>query len=115
VTVSADDFNNLQTMAKKQIATTKSTKKLKSQVAELTQENRELTAKVEDLKAKSGKSIKLQIENDNLKKKIGVLQNSLDWVMKFIEKFDLSERLESFLNQFRERGQESKNKGFLEL
>jgi regulator of replication initiation timing len=108
LTVSADDFENLKVLAKKQAASVKSTKQLKSQVAELTQENQALTAENKDLKAKSGNSIQLRLENDRLKKQVSSLQNSLDWVMKFIEKFNLEERLEAFLSQFRERGNNRK-------
>jgi regulator of replication initiation timing len=115
VTVSADDFENLKTLARKQVVSTKNTKKLKSQVEELTQENQALMVENKDLKAKSGNSIQIRLENDRLRKKVGVLQNSLDWVMKFIEKFNLEERLETFLSQFRERERENKRSHGQEL
>jgi regulator of replication initiation timing len=115
VAVKKDDYENLQALAQKQVVSTKNTKKLKLQVAELTQENQALTVENKDLKAKSGNSIQLRLENDKLKKKIGVLQNSLDWVMKFVEKFNLEERLETFLSQFRERERENKRSHGQEL
>jgi hypothetical protein len=98
VTVAADDFENLQTLAQKQIVSAKSTKKLKSEVADLKAENRDLSDKVVDLTAKAGKSIKLQIENEQLQKKVGFLQSMLDKVLDFVAKFGLREKLEQFLN-----------------
>lgn len=95
VTLAEDDFNNLQTLAQKQIVSAKSTKKLKSEVAELKQANSELVAKVKDLKIKSGKSIKLQIENDKLKQRVSLL----DKILEFIDRLGLREKLELFLNQ----------------
>ena len=95
VTLAEDDFNNLQTLAQKQIVSAKSTKKLKSEVAELKAENRELSEKVEDLTEKSGKSIRLQIENDKLKQRVSLL----DKILEFIDRLGLREKLDLFLNQ----------------
>jgi regulator of replication initiation timing len=93
VTLAEDDFNNLQTLAQKQIVSAKSTKKLKSRVSELEQTNSELVAKVEDLTVKSGKSIKLQIENDKLKQRVSLL----DKILEFIDRLGLREKLDLFL------------------
>jgi len=107
VTVSANDFNNLQALAQKQVVSTRSTKKLKSQVAELTQENQALTAENKNLKANSGNSIQLRLENDRLKKKVGMF----DKILEFIDFLGLRERLQLFLNQQeKQREHERKNK-----
>jgi hypothetical protein len=106
VTVSVNDFNNLKALAKKQVVFTRSTNKLKSQVAELTQEVQSLTAENKDLKAKSGKSIKLQIENAKLKKQVEFFKSNLARVLEFIEKFNFEEKLEAFLNKPRKQERE---------
>jgi len=112
VTVAADDFNNLQALAQKQVISIKNTKKLKAQVSELTQENQVLSAENKDLKAKSGNSIQLRLENDKLKKKIGML----DKILEFIDFLGLRERLQLFLNQQeKQREHERKNKDSHEL
>jgi regulator of replication initiation timing len=102
VTVSADDFENLQTMGKKQIVSSKSTKKLKSQVTELIQENQALIVENKDLKAKSSNSIQLRLENDRLNKQVNSLQEKLSRILDFIEKLNLKARLEVFLSQLLE-------------
>jgi hypothetical protein len=62
----------------------------------LTQENQVLSDKVEDLTAKSGKSIKLQIENGKLKKQVEFFRSNLARVLEFIEKFNLEKNLKRF-------------------
>jgi FtsZ-binding cell division protein ZapB len=110
VTVSADDFEKLQVAAKKHIVSVKSAKKSKSEIAELKQENRALTAENAELKKKSEVSIKLRIENEQLKQKVGFLQNGLAKVLEFIEKLNLKERLKLFLNPPRERKRDTKRR-----
>jgi len=110
-TVSSDDFDKLQATAKKQIVYEKTNKKLKSDVAELKQENQKLSEVVEDLNRKCGKTIKLTLENAELKKKISFLQNRLAQVLEFVEKLGLKERLEAFWNPpIKQREHEHKNK-----
>jgi len=110
VTVSTDDFNNLQTLAKKQIASVKTTKKLRDENATLKQENQTLSADNAKLKAQYGKTIHLTMENEKLKNEVGFLKNSLAKIMEFIERFNLKERLDLFLNPPERRLQQAKNK-----
>jgi hypothetical protein len=112
VTVSADDFENLKTLAKKQAASVKSTKQLKSENAALKEEKQSLVAENKDLKAKSGNSIQLRLEIDRLQKKV----NLLDKILEFIDFFGLRERLQLFLNQQEKQHEhERKNKNSHEL
>jgi regulator of replication initiation timing len=107
VTVSTDDFENLKTLAKKQAVSAKSTKKLKSQVADLTQENQALVAENKDLKAKSGNSIKMQIEYGKLRQKLNTLESTLSRIYDFLERFNLRERLEEFMKSFSQQRKKS--------
>jgi len=97
VTVNADDFENLQTLAQKQIATVKTTKKLKSEVAELKENNSKLAAENAKLKEHSQGIIHLQLENGELKKKVGNLEKMLDKIYDFLDRFNLQERLDEFI------------------
>lgn len=113
VTVTRDDYDKLTDLAKKHIAAESKENSLQKRIETLTSENRQLTAEKEqlteqntELRAENGRLqsvngkialAKLQSERDNL-------QRMLDKVMEFINKMELVEKLQAFLNP-RGRGQ----------
>jgi hypothetical protein len=58
-----------------------------------------LKADNEKWKSKSNGAIQLKFENDKLKKKVSVLENTISRIMEFLERLNLREKLELFLKQ----------------
>ena len=98
VTINADDYTNLQATAQKYIALDKSKKKLKARIAELEQDNQSLTAANARLKNDVQGEIHLKLEIGKLKNELSDLRNTVAKIYDFIERLDLRERLEAFLN-----------------
>ncbi|MCL2052832.1 MAG: hypothetical protein FWG90_00095 [Oscillospiraceae bacterium] len=98
VTINADDYNNLQATAQKYIALDKSKKKLKAEISDLKNEVQNLVAANARLKNDVQGEIHLKLENGKLKNELSALKNTVAKVYDFIERLDLRERLEAFLN-----------------
>ena len=109
IAVKKSDYDNLQTLAQKQIASEKSEKKLKAEVSELKQKNQVLCSENSALKKKLSEkqSINLTLENASLKQKIGSLENALEKLHAFVEMLGLSEKLQQFLHPHIEKKKKS--------
>lgn len=98
VTITAEDFQTLSDLAAKQVATAKTTKKLKSENAALQEQVETLTAEVEQLCPKQTASLSrktLQAEAKGMSEKVQ-LRSALNRALAFIEQAGLSEQFQHF-------------------
>lgn len=114
ITLSQEDYNNISSLAKKQIASEKTEKKLKSEITTLKAEKSALIFENEQLKGKikDSNSINLRLENAKLKEKISALENMIDKVEQFLKTMGLYEKFQQFI--FSKSHERQKNKGELE-
>ena len=101
-------------MAKKQIASEKNEKKLKSEITTLKVEKSVLISENSQLKEKikDSNSINLRLENAKLKEKNSALENMLDKVELFLKTMGLYEKFQQFI--FSKSHERHKHKGELE-
>jgi predicted RNase H-like nuclease (RuvC/YqgF family) len=97
VTLSVEDYDNLQALAQKHIASERKDKKLKAENAELRQEVRALSDENAALKQKQEGTIQLRMENGKLRQRITALEKVVEKFYAFADKLGLSEQLELFL------------------
>lgn len=114
ITLSQEDYNNISSLAKKQIASEKNEKKLKSEITTLKVEKSALLSENSQLKSKikDSNSINLRIENSKLKEKNSALENILDNVEQFLKTMGLYEKFQQFI--FSKSHERQKHKGELE-
>ncbi len=114
ITLSQEDYNNISALAKKQIASEKNEKKLKSEITTLKAEKSALISENSQLKEKfkDSNSINLRLENAKLKEKNSALENMLDKVELFLKTMGLYEKFQQFI--FSKSHERQKHKGELE-
>lgn len=114
ITLSQEDYNNISALAKKQIASEKNEKKLKSEITTLKAEKSALISENSQLKVKTkdSNSINLRLENAKLKEKNSALENMLNKVDQFLNTMGLYEKFQQFI--FSKSHERQKNKGELE-
>ncbi len=114
ITLSQEDYNNISALAKKQIASEKNEKKLKSEITTLKAEKSALISENLQLKEKfkDSNSINLRLENAKLKEKNSALENMLNKVDQFLNTMGLYEKFQQFI--FSKSHERQKNKGELE-
>lgn len=99
LTINREDYENLSDLAKKQIATEKKEKKLKSEITQLQQENATLKSELSAEKKKNAdsKSINLRIENEKLKTEVSKLNSIVETVNDFLNRFGFMEKFREFM------------------
>lgn len=114
ITLSQEDYNNISALAKKQIASEKNEKKLKSEITTLKAEKSALISENSQLKEKfkDSNSINLRLENAKLKEKNSALENMIDRVEQFLKTMGLYEKFQQFI--FSKLHERHKHKGELE-
>ena len=114
ITLSQEDYNNISALAKKQIASEKNEKKLKSEITTLKAEKSALISENSQLKEKfkDSNSINLRLENAKLKEKNSALENMIDRVEQFLKTMGLYEKFQQFI--FSKSHERQKHKGELE-
>jgi len=114
ITLSQEDYNNISALAKKQIASEKNEKKLKSENTTLKAEKSALISENSQLKVKikDSNSINLRLENAKLKEKNSALENMLNKVEQFLNTMGLYEKFQQFI--FSKSRERQKHKGELE-
>ena len=98
ITVDKAEFENLKTLAQKQIVSVNNDKKQKAEIKELRQENQELIRENTTLSSElyEFKSVKNKLNANKDKVRLVELEKFYDVVMKFLEKFKLREQFERF-------------------
>jgi len=114
ITLSQEDYNNISSLAKKQIASEKNEKKLKSEITTLKADKSALIFENEQLKGKikDSNSINLRLENAKLKEKNSALENMIDKVEQFLKTMGLYEKFQQFI--FSKSHERQKHNGELE-
>ena len=114
ITLSQEDYNNISALAKKQIASEKNEKKLKSEITTLKAEKSALISENSQLKEKfkDSNSINLRLENAKLKEKNSALENMIDRVEQFLKTMGLYEKFQQFI--FSKSHERHKHNGELE-
>ena len=107
ITVSADDYDKVSALAKKQIAAESHEKKLNEKISTLEQEKAQLTKEKEELQKKNDeqakeisflKSVRERLNVEKLKSEIEEWKKKYNRLMEFIESLNLKEQLEKFLH-----------------
>ena len=101
ITVSKDDFEDVKTLAKKQIVSENKEKKLIAENTSLKQENNSLHRQNNALTSELNqhKSIKNRMQSASVEAELSNLKRLLNKVYEFVEKVGLKAQLEKFLNQ----------------
>ena len=103
VTVSQTDYNNLTTLAKKQIAAENRESELIVKVTKQKKENEELSSENSDLREKVQAARSLKFSLSDLQRELGNLKAKYQKVMEFIESLGLKEKLDKFLHPLNNR------------
>ena len=98
ITVDKTEFENLKTLAQKQIVSVTNDKKQKAEIKELRQENQSLIRENTTLSSElyEFKSVKNKLNANKDKVRLVELEKFYDVVMRFLEKFKLREQFERF-------------------
>lgn len=111
LTVSREDYENLSDLAKKQIASEKKEKKLKTEITQLQTENAQLKTELSAEKKKNAdrKSVNLRIENEKLKKEVSRLNSIVETVNDFLNRFGFMEKFREFMCNISHQKQRKKD------